>query len=251
MLKFLPLTIVAAMATLSACNSAKESASSSASAINTLTKKEEKEGWKILFDGKTTNGWHSYGRSNVGQAWQVVDGSLYFDTTQRQGRRIIGRGDLTTNEEYENFHLKLEWKVPQGANSGIIYLVKEDTAQYKATWFTGPEMQVIDNDGHPDAKINKHRAADLYDLIASSKELAKPLGEWNLAEIKLNNGKLDLYLNGVSVVSTTMWDENWNKLVAASKFKSMPGFAKYRKGKIALQDHGNAVWFRNIKIKEL
>ena len=204
-----------------------------------------------MFDGKTTNGWHSYGRSNVGQAWQVVDGALYFDTTQRQGRRIIGRGDLTTNEEYENFHLKLEWKVPQGANSGIIFLVNEDTSKYKATWFTGPEMQVIDNDGHPDAKINKHRAADLYDLIASSKEVAKPLGEWNLAEIKLYNGKLDLFLNGVNVVSTTMWDNNWNQLVAASKFKSMPGFAKYKKGRIALQDHGNAVWFRNIKIKQL
>ena len=248
MLKILPLTIAAALVILSACNSAKEA---TASSVNTLTKKESKEGWKVLFDGKTTTGWHSYGRSNVGQAWQVVDGALYFDTTQRQGRRIIGRGDLTTNEEYENFHLKLEWKVPQGANSGIIFLVKEDTAQYKATWFTGPEMQVIDNDGHPDAKINKHRAADLYDLIACSKEVAKPLGEWNLAEIKLYNGKLDLFLNGVNVVSTTMWDQNWNKLVAASKFKSMPGFAKYRKGRIALQDHGNAVWFRNIKIKEL
>lgn len=236
------------MVTLLSCHSAKHATTDS---VNTLSKNEAKEGWKILFDGKTTNGWHSYGRPTVGQAWQVVDGALYFDTTQRQGRRILGRGDLMTNDEYENFHLKLEWKVPPGANSGIIFLVKEDTAQYKATYFTGPEMQVIDNDGHPDAKINKHRAADLYDLIASSKEVAKPLGEWNLAEIKLLNGKLELFLNGVNVVSTTMWDDAWNKLVAGSKFKSMPGFAKFRKGKIALQDHGNAVWFRNIKIKEL
>lgn len=248
MFKILSAIIAPILVIFFACSSAKQL---TVSTSNTLTDKEVKEGWKILFDGKTTNGWHTYGRSSVGQAWQVVDGALYFDTTQRQGRRILGRGDLTTNEEYENFHLKLEWKVPQGANSGIIFLIKEDTAQYKATWFTGPEMQVIDNDGHPDAKINKHRAADLYDLIASSKEVVKPLGEWNLAEIKLYNGKLDLFLNGVNVVSTTMWDDNWNKLVASSKFKSMPGFAKYRRGKIALQDHGNAVWFRNIKIKEL
>lgn len=218
---------------------------------NTLTAQEQREGWQLLFDGKTTNGWHTYGRSAVGQAWQIQDGALYFDTSQRQGRRIIGGGDITTNKEYENFHLKLEWKAAPGINSGIIFLVHEDTSQYKATYETGPEMQIIDNDRHADAKINKHRAGDLYDLIASSKEVAKPIGEWNEAEIVLNKGKLDLYLNGTHIVSTTIWTDEWNSLVANSKFKDWKGFAKYRKGKIALQDHGDPVWFRNIRIKEL
>ena len=112
-------------------------------------------------------------------------------------------------------------------------------------------MQVLDNERHPDAKIPKHRAGDLYDLISSSQETVKPAGEWNHAEVKVQNGKLDLYLNGTNVVSTTMWDDNWKKMVAGSKFKSMPDFGTFKKGHIALQDHGNAVWYKNIKIKQL
>jgi hypothetical protein len=248
MLKALPFVIGISAAVLSACTAAKVSGTSK---VNALTAQEKKEGYTLLFDGKTTNGWHTYGRDAVGQAWKIVDETLYFDTTSRQGRRMIGGGDITTNKEYENFHLKLEWKAAPGTNSGIIFLVNEDTSKYRATYVTGPEMQIIDNDRHADAKIHKHRAADLYDLVASSKEVAKPVGEWNLAEIKLDKGKLDLYLNNTHVVSTTMWDDNWNTLVANSKFKSWPAFAKFHKGKIALQDHGNAVWFRNIRIKEL
>jgi hypothetical protein len=161
------------------------------------------------------------------------------------------RADLVTDKEYENFHLSLDWKIGKGGNSGIIFLVKEDTGTYKNTYETGPEMQVLDNAGHSDGKIYKHRAGDLYDLIASTKESEKPVGEWNHTEIKLNKGKLDFYLNGNHIVSTTMWDDNWNKMVAASKFKTMPDFARFKKGRIALQDHGDPVWFRNIKIEEL
>src|SRR5262249_2224717 len=118
-------------------------------------------------------------------------------------------------------------------------------------WQSGPEMQVVDNAGHPDGKIVKHRAGDLYDMISSSKETVKPYGEWNQVEIKALNGKLDLFLNGENIVSTTMWDDNWKKLIAESKFKDMAGFGTYTKGRIGLQDHGNQVWFRNIMIKRL
>jgi hypothetical protein len=137
------------------------------------------------------------------------------------------------------------------SNSGVIFLIHEDTAMYKQTYVTGLEMQVLDNDGHPDGKITKHRAGDLYDLIKSSSEPVKPVGEWNLAEIKMDHGRLDLYLNGINIVTTALWDDNWNQMVANSKFKTMPGFGKHKKGRISLQDHGNPVWFRNIKIKEL
>jgi len=112
-------------------------------------------------------------------------------------------------------------------------------------------MQVLDNAGHPDAKIPKHRAGDLYDLISCSQETVKPWGQWNHVEIKCVNGKLDLYLNGTNVVSTTLWDDNWKKLISGSKFKDMPDFGTFKQGHIALQDHGNDVWYKNIMIKKL
>lgn len=207
-----------------------------------------KNGWQKLFDGKTTTGWHTYGKSFAGANWKVEDGALFFDSKNR----TTGQGgDLVTNEEFENYHLKMEWKISKNGNSGIIFYVHEDPAKYPATYNTGLEMQVLDNDGHADGKINKHRSGDLYDLIASSKEPVNPVGEWNKVEIISNNGKLDFMMNGEKIVSTTLWDDNWKKMVAGSKFKSMPGFGIFKSGKIALQDHGNDVWFRNIMIKRL
>lgn len=202
--------------------------------------------WVKLFDGKTTEGWHTYGKTDVGEVWKVEDGALYLDAANK-----TGRGDLVTDEEYDNFHLKLDWKIAENGNSGVIFYVHEDPSKFKATYNTGLEMQVLDNDGHPDAKINKHRAGDLYDLIASKTEPVKAVGEWNTAEVISNNGKLDFILNGQKTVSTTMWDEQWKEMVAASKFKTMPGFSTFKSGKIALQDHGDEVWYRNIMIKKL
>lgn len=208
-----------------------------------------KQGWTPLFDGKTTAGWHTYGKTEAASAWKAEDGALHLDAAaKKQGAE---GGDLVTDEEYANFHLKLEWKIAPNGNSGIIFFVKEDPSQFHQTYNTGLEMQVLDNNGHPDAKIHKHRAGDLYDLIASSKETVKPAGEWNKAEIVSKNGKLDLYLNGTKIVSTTLWDDNWKKMVAGSKFASMPGFGTFKSGKIALQDHGDEVWYRNIMIKKL
>jgi hypothetical protein len=234
---------------LASCNSADNStAVTKDTAIATAT---ADTGWIALFDGKTTTGWHTYGQATAGQAWKVADGMLYLDTTQKEGWQIKGGGDLLTNEAFENFHFETEWKIAPGGNSGIIFLIKDDTAKYDYIWKTGPEMQVLDNAGHADAKIIKHKAGDLYDLIESSTPSANPAGEWNKAEIIVNKGKLDLLLNGTNIVSTTMWDDNWKKLIAGSKFKDMPDFGTIRSGNIALQDHGNAVWYRNIRIKKL
>ena len=161
-----------------------------------------------------------------------------------------GRGDIITDSEYENYEFTLEWKVSECANSGILFNVVED-AKYDAVYLTGPEMQVLDNSCHPDAKIHKHRAGDLYDLIPCAKETVKPAGEWNVVKIISKNSNYEFWLNGTKVVSFNMHDAAWDEMVKNSKFKTMPDFGKAKKGHIALQDHGDKVSFRNIKIRVL
>ena len=224
--------------------------SSAQEKANQLTKAEKKEGWQLLFDGKSKKGWHIWQGKSDGSAWKVEDGSLYLDPSHRKDWQTQGGGDLVTDGDFENYHFSLEWKISDSGNSGIIFNVKDDP-KYEHTWHTGMEMQVLDNDGHSDGKLVSHRAGCLYDLIAVSQSTVKPVGKWNKAEIILDKGSLKLFLNGVNVVSTTLWDEDWKRLVAGSKFKSMPDFATFKGGHFALQDHGNKVWFRNIKIRKL
>jgi cytochrome c len=214
---------------------------------NTLTKKEQKEGWKLLFDGKTTAGWRKFKSDKIGSAWKVENGELYLDPTVKERAQ---RGDIITDGEYENFELSLEWKIDSCGNSGIMYNVVEDE-KYSYVWLTGPEMQVLDNVCHKDAQIEKHRAGDLYDLIKCKTETVKPAGEWNVAKIIANKAKYEFWLNGTKVVEFTMHTPEWDALVQGSKFKSMPDFGKATKGHLSLQDHGDKVWFRNIKIKEI
>jgi hypothetical protein len=232
-------------------NDVKEKSTTAISADNTLTEAEKKDGWELLFDGTSTKGWHKYGNKPVGTAWKINDGTLFLDTTVKENWQIKDGGDIVSDNEYDNFHLKVDWKIAKDGNSGMIFYVHEDTTKYKYAWMTGPEMQVLDNAGHPDSKIIKHRAGDLYDLISCKKETVKPYGEWNTAEIKSDKGKLDLFLNGENVVSTTMWDTAWVSMIAKSKFKEFSGFGTYKKGKFMLQDHGNLVWYRNIKVRRL
>jgi hypothetical protein len=247
---------------LAACNNSgsdkKSSADSSSGETlrnppsdNALTDEEKKEGWQLLFDGQTTKGWHKYGGAPAGAAWKAENGILYLDTSSKKDWQTANGGDIATDQEYANFDLKLEWKISPKGNSGIIFLVHEDTAKFDYSFKSGPEMQIVDNEGHEDGKIIKHQAGDLYDLISSSVKAAKPVGEWNQAEIKVEYAKLDLYLNGENVVSTSLWDDNWKKMIARSKFKEWPGFGTYKQGRICLQDHGNQVSFRNIKLKSL
>lgn len=204
----------------------------------------QEKGWTSLFDGKTLKGWHVYGH-RPNETWSVQDGAIFFDRSKK------ATGDLLTDQTYENFHLKYDWKISPNGNSGLIFWIQEDTAKYKQTYHTGPEMQVLDNDGHKDGKIAKHRAGNLYDLIQGKEGAVKPVGEWNTAEIICNRGKMEFILNGISVLTTTYGDDNWKQMVAGSKFKQWPDFGTVFKGHIGLQNHDSDVWFRNIKIKQM
>ncbi len=219
---------------------------------NMLSEAERAEGFTLLFDGKSKGGFHVFNNKTDGSAWKIADGCLHLDPveTHDSNTQTNGGGDLLTADEYENFHLKLEWKVDTGGNSGILLFVKEDT-RYERTWHTGLEMQVLDNERHKDAKIIKHRAGDLYDLISASPETVKPALEWNKVEVVSDKGLLELFLNGTKVVSTTVGDANWDRLVAGSKFADWKDFGKFKKGRIGLQDHGDKVWYKNIRIKTL
>ncbi len=214
-------------------------------AQNKLSKQEEDEGWWLLFDGQSLQKWRNYNSQETGSAWKIEDGALVLDTSN--GAK---GGDLVTQKEYEDFELKLEWKISACGNSGLMFNVIED-AKYHSPWLTGPEMQILDNTCHPDAKIHKHRAGDLYDLVPCSKETVKPAGEWNQVHIISKGGKYEFWLNGTKVVAFEMHTAEWKALVAKSKFNEFPDFGTSRRGRIALQDHGDKVWFRNIKIKPL
>lgn len=241
------LALWAAAGLLAACSGPKTEEVANADSVAVVAPAEE---WIPLFDGQTFNGWSKYGGGEVGKAWKIENGELYLDAANKAGWQTGDGGDIVTNEEFENFHFKYEWKIAPNGNSGVIFLVHE-SPEYQYPWQTGPEMQVLDNAGHPDAKIISHRAGDLYDLIVSSQETVKSAGEWNQAEIVINQGKLDLFLNGVNIVSTQLFTPEWEALIAKSKFKDMPGFGKYKKGKISLQDHGDVVHYRNLMIKKL
>ena len=242
-----------------------EEASGEEQADNSLTEEEVKEGWKLLFDGKTTNGWHTYLKpGTIGKKWYAKDGALVFEGRQRfeffvAGRKVEigpmdkvadGGEDIVSDEAFENFELNLEWKISKGGNNGLFYMVKE-LDQYNEVWKTSPEMQVMDNMGHKDGLIYKHRAGDLYDLIAADPIRVKPFGTWNKVRIIKNNGKVEHWLNGTKVVSYDINSPEWTDMISRSKFADLPDFATPGPGKIAFQDHDNEVHYKNIKIKVL
>lgn len=232
---------------------------------NTLTDKEKQEGWKLLFDGESTKGWHTYNKpGTIGSKWVARDGALVFEGRDRfeffvAGRKIEigdvdkiadGGEDIVSDDAYENFELQLEWKISKGGNNGIFYMIKESEA-YDEVWKTSPEMQVMDNEGHKDGLIFKHRAGDLYDLIPADPVRVKPFGEWNKVKIVKKDGKVEQWLNGTKVVSFDINSEEWKDLVAKSKFAEYEEFATPGPGRIGFQDHDNLVYYKNVKIKEL
>ncbi|HPR33275.1 MAG TPA: DUF1080 domain-containing protein [Prolixibacteraceae bacterium] len=222
---------------------------------NQLTKEEKAEGWQLLFDGKTTDGWRNYGKETFPNGW-IIDGDALM--CQGSGRGEAGAkegGDILYNKKFSNFHLKMEWKISEGGNSGIFYLGQE-TPEFDFIWKTAPEMQVLDNAKHPDALLGKdgnRQAGSLYDLIPAKPQNTKPAGEWNSAEIICFKGTVVHKQNGETVLEYHLWTPEWNELVAGSKFPELnPTWADVAsEGYIGLQDHGDDVWYRNIKIKEL
>lgn len=220
-------------------------------APNTLSPSEVAEGWKLLFDGKTTAGWHNYNKQGIGKSWIVQDGNLHLNSIRTpNGWQSQDGGDIVSDKKYKNFELSLEWKINNCGNSGVFFNVVEDK-KYDQSYLTGIEMQILDNLCHSDARYKKHKAGDLYDLAECKYITVRPAGQWNEARIRQINGKIDFWLNGVKVVSAQMGDAEWKKMLAESKFKDWDGFAKTMEGKLALQDHGDKVWYRSIKVKEL
>ncbi|MCB0474077.1 MAG: DUF1080 domain-containing protein [Flavobacteriaceae bacterium] len=222
-------------------------------APNTLTQAEKDDGWMLLFDGKTTDGWRGFKKDSFPKGWKVEDGTLMCAGSGRGEAGSKDGGDIIYDKEFQNFTLSLEWKISEGGNSGIFYLGKED---FDYIWKTAPEMQILDNERHPDAKLGKdgnRMAGSLYDLIPAKPQNAKPAGEWNQIEITVYKGTVVHKQNGVNVLEYHLWTPEWNELVAGSKFpelnKDWADVAS--KGYIGLQDHGDDVWFRNIKLKQL
>ena len=218
---------------------------------NTLSSREKAEGWELLFDGQTLNGWRDFNGTQLSGSWSVEDGSIYAD-----GQGDDGNGYIVTDREFANFHLKWDWKISRGGNSGMIYHVVE-APQYQVPYVTGPEYQIIDDDnweevnGYP-LQPWQRCAVDyaMYVPDFETREL-KPAGEWNRSEIIFDNGHVTYLLNGKVTVEFDAWTPDWYERKNAGKWENAPEYGLSRSGHICLQDHGYPAWFRNVKIKEL
>ncbi|MFN0111881.1 MAG: DUF1080 domain-containing protein [Blastocatellia bacterium] len=218
---------------------------------NQLTKAEQKAGWKLLFDGKTLTGWRGFHNPNVPEGWGVADGCI---TKVKAGGAVKTGGDLISADQFENFELSIEWKLEKGGNSGIKYLVSESLPPTGRSGVSF-EYQVLDDDNHPDAKAGiagNRTSGSLYDLIAASKDKKlKPVGEFNHSRIVVKGNHIEHWLNGVKTVELDRSSEDYKKHLAESKFNKTKGFGEAKQGHVLLQDHSDAVWFRNIKIRAL
>jgi hypothetical protein len=234
-LKMSHVVAVAAGLALAGCARAPEPAMSDSSPVASASS----DGWRPLFDGRTLDGWHVYRQSGPPANWRVVDGTI---------ERVADGGDLVTDEQFANFELALDWKIAPGGNSGIIYRVA-DTGE--ETYETGPEMQILDDTRHPDGKSTLTSAGSDYGLYPAPRGVVKPVGEWNSIRLVVNGNHVEHWMNGVKVVEYELHSPEWNAKVAASKFKQWPGYGQSASGRIALQQHGSQVSFRNVRIRVL
>jgi hypothetical protein len=223
------------------------SAPGAASEPNTLTEAEKQAGWKLLFDGKTTQGWRGYRMKEMPPGWTVENGALIRVKGGAGGKGAGGGDDIVTLEEFENFDLSLEWKIVRGGNSGVLYRISEEPI---TAWHFAPEVQILDNAAFS-TRDKRQLAGACYDLYAPTKDNTRPAGEWNQMRIVANGPHVEHWINGEKVVQYELGSEDWNQRVANSKFKDRPKFGTIKKGPICLQDHSDKVEFRNIKIRPL
>jgi hypothetical protein len=208
-------------------------------AINALTPQEQASGRTLLFNGKNLEGWRAFKSETPPAGWKVVDGLLARDSTS---------GDLMTKNQYGDFELRLEWKISPAGNSGIMFHV---TTAAELTYETGPELQVLDNAGHRDGENAITSAGSNYALHAPLGDVTKPIGEWNDTRLIVKGPHVEHWMNGVKLLEYEMWSDDWEKRVQASKFGKMPAYGRAKRGHIVLQDHGDPVWYRNLRIKPL
>jgi Domain of Unknown Function (DUF1080) len=208
-------------------------------AVNTLTPEEKAAGWKLLFDGKSLAGWRGFKTTTPPAGWKAIDGLLV---------RESGGGDLMTVDQYGDFELRLDWRISEGGNSGIMFRV---TPEGEEPWHSGPEMQVLDNARHKDGANPLTSAGSNYALYAPVRDVTKPVGEWNAVRLIAKGNHVEHWLNDVKVVEYELFSPDWEKRVQASKFGEIPPYGRAKRGHIAIQDHGDRVWYRNIKIKPL
>jgi uncharacterized protein YnzC (UPF0291/DUF896 family) len=211
--------------------------------INTLTEKEKKEGWQLLFNGKNLDGWKAFQGKEV-TGWKVIDGVL-----NNSGVGSDHGGDIVTRKKYQNFELYVEWKVAAQSNSGIFYHVNEKLG--KAIYETGPEYQLIDDKGWPEKLADWQYSGANYAMNAPQNAQVKPLNEWNKTRIIVEGAHVQHYLNDVKVVDYNLWDDDWKARKEKGKWKDFPYYGMARKGQIGLQDHGGLAQFRNMKIREI
>lgn len=230
--------------------------------VDLSTFPKDADGWITLFDGKTFNGWRGYDRPDMPARWVIEDGAIKMQGSGGGEAGGENGGDIIFAHKFKNFELEMEWKVAKGSNSGIFYMIQEVVGQ--PSFISAPEYQVLDNENHPDAKLGKdgnRMSASLYDMIPAKPQNAKPFGEWNKAKIMSYKGTIVHYQNDENVLEYHLWTPQWKEMLDASKFSKDKWPLAYelllncggenKEGFIGLQDHGDDVWFRNIRIKIL
>ena len=218
-----------------------------ASSMRMIDKQETKADWISLFDGKTLKGWHGFNQTGPIKNWAIEDGAMVCLGAAADAHG----GDIVSDQAFGNFELKWEWKISKGGNSGVMYHVLEDK-KYKAPYETGPEYQMIDDVGFPQKLEDWQKTGADYAMnIANDKKKLKPVGEWNTSSIVFNKGHVEHWLNGQKIVEFEAWSDKWKKERAEGKWKDYPDYGIAKSGLIALQDHGNKAYFKNILIRIL